>query len=572
MSFVVKAEKALDSNKPPNYWTVNETEVILQNRSARSQNTENYYHISPVRSGDDTIPLEATAPHSVSSSDSEDNILKKLEWAESDDSVFYGRPRQDRPEETKTATQSIDLSSIVITTAGTPLHLEAVYVDKLTDLHGSTTVSHVIPSQSVIYSAPSITALQTVTEAHAPTYFAPPHDISLASDLLPPAAVADEHLDSSSANSDSSDTESDIESDMADINPTAFSGIASENAEAWMRYFVNFCEFKAHAEAKMLALFKVLMVGSAATWLDSLPDDTRNNWEALKDAFLTRYTTAEFLNYKNARELFNSKQEDKSVDDYCAHMQRIARQVGADDRMLRFSVLNGLRPDIANYVTQKQPTDWQSLLEAARVGEMCSTTHSQSDTVVTSKLSQMQDQLRQLSMRLDTPTVAQITEGNRSRSPLPSATQRDRFENENYRSRSYDRRPRFEERRWRYDNRSNSPNGRYGSLGRGQTAGYRRPDSPQRPWRNNLPASRRGTGFRGRGSYRGRGGRLPSWDNAPGRQGADPQAWNCGRCGFQRHDHFNDCPAINQDCRACGKKGHFQRVCRNTARAQTNWD
>ena len=61
MSFVVKAEKALDSNKPPNYWTVNETEVILQNRSARSQNTENYYHISPVRSGDDTIPLEAVS-------------------------------------------------------------------------------------------------------------------------------------------------------------------------------------------------------------------------------------------------------------------------------------------------------------------------------------------------------------------------------------------------------------------------------------------------------------------------------------------------------------------------------
>jgi len=91
MSFVVKAEKALDSNKPPNYWTVNETEVILQNRSARSQNTENYYHISPdktVRSGDDTLPLEVTAPHSVSSSDSEDNILKKLEWAKSDDSVF----------------------------------------------------------------------------------------------------------------------------------------------------------------------------------------------------------------------------------------------------------------------------------------------------------------------------------------------------------------------------------------------------------------------------------------------------------------------------------------------------
>jgi len=72
----------------------------------------------------------------------------------------------------------------------------------------------------------------------------------------------------------------------------------------------------------------------------------------LKDCFLTRYTTAEFLNYKNAHELFNSKQGTKLVDNFCASMQRIAKRVGADDRMLRFAVLNGLRTDIANFVTQ----------------------------------------------------------------------------------------------------------------------------------------------------------------------------------------------------------------------------
>jgi len=71
----------------------------------------------------------------------------------------------------------------------------------------------------------------------------------------------------------------------------------------------------------------------------------------LKNSFLTRYTTAEFLNYKNAHEWFNSKPGTKSVDDFCASMQRIAKRVGADDRMLRFAVLNELRPEIANFVT-----------------------------------------------------------------------------------------------------------------------------------------------------------------------------------------------------------------------------
>jgi len=52
-------------------------------------------------------------------------------------------------------------------------------------------------------------------------------------------------------------------------------------------------------------------------------------------------------------------------------MQQLAKQIGADDQMLRFAVLNGLRPNIKIHVTRSQPTDWKSLVEAAKVGEMC---------------------------------------------------------------------------------------------------------------------------------------------------------------------------------------------------------
>jgi len=161
----------------------------------------------------------------------------------------------------------------------------------------------------------------------------------------------------------------------------------------------------------------------------------------LKDYFLTRYTTAEFLNYKNAHELFNSKQGTKSVDDICASMQRIAKRVGADYRMLRFAVLNGLRPEIANFVTQKQPTDWEKLFEAARLGEMCVATQPNTDTLVTKQLSQMQDQLRQLSIKFDTPTAAPHFEATRGKTPTQSSPRRVYFDDKNdKRSRSYDRR------------------------------------------------------------------------------------------------------------------------------------
>jgi len=61
-----------------------------------------------------------------------------------------------------------------------------------------------------------------------------------------------------------------------------------------------------------------------------------------------------------------------------------------------------------------------------------------------------------------------------------------------------------------------------------------------------------------RGSFRGRD-QSSSFPN----QGGNVNG-SCFKCGGRRHDHLNMCPAINQFCRGCGRKGHFLRVCRST--------
>jgi len=38
----------------------------------------------------------------------------------------------------------------------------------------------------------------------------------------------------------------------------------------------------------------------------------------------------------------------------------------------------------------------------------------------------------------------------------------------------------------------------------------------------------------------------------------------CGKCGWDRHEYRNDCPAVDQECYGCGKYGHFKRVCHFT--------
>jgi len=74
----------------------------------------------------------------------------------------------------------------------------------------------------------------------------------------------------------------------------------------------------------------VLLTESAAVWFDSLQQDTQNDWPSLQTAFLARYTTPKFTKYKHANELFNSKQGNRSFDDFCAYMQNLAREVEAD--------------------------------------------------------------------------------------------------------------------------------------------------------------------------------------------------------------------------------------------------
>jgi len=48
-----------------------------------------------------------------------------------------------------------------------------------------------------------------------------------------------------------------------------------------------------------------------------------------------------------------------------------------------------------------------------------------------------------------------------------------------------------------------------------------------------------------------------------------PITMQCGKCGHGPHQHPNMCPAVNNTCHGCGRKGHFLRVCRTTARQQT---
>jgi len=360
-----------------------------------------------------------------------------------------------------------------------------------------------------------------------------------------------------------------METKTTNINPTNFRGTVSENANTWLCYFTKYCAYKGYDDERSKTLFKVLLTESAAVCFDSLQQDTQNDWPSLKTAFLVRYTTPEFMKYKHANELFNSKQGNRSVDDFCAYMQNLAREVEADEHMLIYAAMNGLNDEIKNHVTRSQPNTWKELVDTAKVGEMCVPEAPSNDSSVTVQLELIKDQLKHLAAQ-GSPVSAPLSrqEDRPYRSPSPrrvrfndwmddrrmryDATRRDDYAD--YPDRRMDNGQRLA-----YDCSFSVPRN-FSFRGCGVTRGprYNRPMyGPPTQWSNegyqNQPT--RGTP-RGRGIFRG-SARPPQSENFRDRQWSEPYGPSCQKCGRWRHEHPNMCPTINQDVEGAEGKDIF---------------
>jgi len=117
-----------------------------------------------------------------------------------------------------------------------------------------------------------------------------------------------------------------------------------------------YCIFKAYTPERQKALFKVLLTDGAADWLEAQNFPADAAFDVFKQAFELRFKSSNVLKYKNAKEVFTRRQGiSQSVDDYVTDMLKIGKAIEMSDQMLQFAVLNGLRPDLATYVTQRQP-------------------------------------------------------------------------------------------------------------------------------------------------------------------------------------------------------------------------
>ena len=160
---------------------------------------------------------------------------------------------------------------------------------------------------------------------------------------------------------------------MADASlvPPAFSGASVSDADAWLRRFNNYCDYRRLEGDDRLPLFRLLLVDAAADWLQSLPERITDDFGAIQVAFRERFITDAASKSVNVAALWNRKQRhDESAEDFINSTRRLATRIPVEDETLVcHAAIQGLRDETKRFVMLRGAQTLDQVMTAARLAE-----------------------------------------------------------------------------------------------------------------------------------------------------------------------------------------------------------
>jgi len=76
---------------------------------------------------------------------------------------------------------------------------------------------------------------------------------------------------------------------MADASlvPPAFNGASGTDSDAWIRKFINYCEFRGLQGdiVSRCSLLRLLLADAASDWVQGLPDSIADNFDLVLESF-----------------------------------------------------------------------------------------------------------------------------------------------------------------------------------------------------------------------------------------------------------------------------------------------
>ena len=128
------------------------------------------------------------------------------------------------------------------------------------------------------------------------------------------------------------------------LSPKPFTGISTEDPEAWLEYFERYATYRNINDRDKAVLFAMFMRETAADWLSTLPGTVSSSYQALRKAFVEKFFKSRELLWKEAGNLFNQTQRpDERVDDFVTRLKKCAKRLNITEDVLHYAVLHGLR-------------------------------------------------------------------------------------------------------------------------------------------------------------------------------------------------------------------------------------
>ena len=156
------------------------------------------------------------------------------------------------------------------------------------------------------------------------------------------------------------------------MKPPKFCGTAQENGWYWLNKFVAYCHragIDAADDDTMIENFMLSISGSAETWFMLLPDDQRDTFDHLQEAFLRRYDNPQ-NNFSEADTFYSRKQQlGESVAVYIDEMMNLGAKLHIGVNEMVATIKRGLLDPIKMHVMTRGVEQPYELIQQATLAE-----------------------------------------------------------------------------------------------------------------------------------------------------------------------------------------------------------